>query len=150
VPVDKLAADWSNGCSSPICPRWSEVTLGGNKASKYTDLLYTAIECLAANEIDATAMTHLHVDVWTHDSTFFKLKLVDFGANGVYDNGGDDRAHELTFDAASTPALATGQWVGLDVPLSAFTGLTTRAHLAQIVFSASNATVFIDNVYFHR
>jgi len=148
-PVDKLAADWSNGCSNPICPRWSEVDLSGNLVSKYTDLIFTAIETLGPNLVDATAMTHVHVDVWTHDSTYFKLKLVDFGAGGTF-GGGDDKEHELTYDAGSSPALGTGQWVSLDVPLTAFTGLTTRAHLAQVVFSASTATVFVDNVYFHR
>ncbi len=30
---DKMAADWSNGCSSPICPRWSEVVLGGTPSA---------------------------------------------------------------------------------------------------------------------
>ena len=34
--------------------------------------------------------------------------------------------------AWTTPALATGSWVGLDLPLSSFTGLTTRGHLAQL------------------
>ena len=148
-PVDKLAADWSNGCTGAPCTRWSELVLGGDHVMRYGELLYTAIEALGPNLVDATAMTHVHVDVWTRDATYFKLKLVDFGADAAF-GGGDDKEHELTFDAGTNPALTTGQWVSLDVPLTSFTGLTTRAHLAQVVFSASNATVFVDNVYLHR
>jgi hypothetical protein len=149
VAIDKMAADWSNGCSNPICPRWSEQLLGADTVSKYTDLQVTAIEFTGTHLVDATAMTHVHVDVWTKDATVFKVKLVDFGANGLF-AGNDDSEHELSFTAASNPALVSGQWVSIDVPFTAFTGLTSRAHLAQFVMSASNATVFVDNVYFHK
>jgi hypothetical protein len=150
VPIDKMAADWSNGCTDrgePPCPRWSELVLGGDTVSKYAELLYTAIEFTGANVVDATLMNRVHVDVWVKDAAFFKVKLVDFGANGAF-GGGDDREHELTFN--SGPALLPGQWTSIDVPFTSFTGLTTRAHLAQFVMSAPPATVFIDNVYFHR
>jgi hypothetical protein len=37
------------------------------------------------------------------------------------------------------------------VPLSEFTGLTTKAHIAQLVLSGAPAgTVYIDNVYFSK
>jgi len=56
-------------------------------------------------------MNYFHVDLWTPDTTalpkVFKIKLVDFGAGGTF-GGGDDVEHELTFDASTTPALATG------------------------------------------
>jgi hypothetical protein len=105
--------------------------------------------------VDATAMTHFHLDLWTPDATTFKVKLVDYGANGVWGDGsggagGDDTEHELTFDATTTPALATGQWISLDLPLSDFTNLTARAHVAQLILSATNSTVFVDNVFFHK
>jgi len=44
----------------------------------------------------------------------------------------------------------TGTWLQLDLPLSSFTGLTNRGHLAQLILSSSTATVFVDNVYFHK
>ena len=31
------------------------------------------------------------------DFTFFGVKLVDFGADGVYDGGGDDVEHQVDF-----------------------------------------------------
>ena len=105
-----------------------------------------------ANPIDASAMTHFHVDVWTPNATTFRVKLVDLGADGSY-GGGDDVEHELAFTSATTPALTTGAWVALDVPLSDFTNLTTRAHIGQLIFSAlptGTTTAFVANVYFHR
>jgi hypothetical protein len=146
VPVNSLGADWSNLDQGP---RLTEVSLAGDAALKYTDLLYVGIEFTGDNLIDASAMTHVHVDAWTRDGTVFKVKLVDFGADGAY-QGGDDEEHELTFDSGTSPALVSGQWIAFDLPLSSFTNLTGRAHLAQLVLSSSTATVFVDNVYFHR
>jgi hypothetical protein len=77
----------------------------------------------------------------------FKVKLVDFGANGIY--GGDDKEQELTFNSGTTPAMVPGTWSSLDIPLADFTNLTTRGHLAQLILSGAS-TVFVDNVYFHR
>src|SRR5690606_12691178 len=92
------------------------------------------------------SMTHFHVDVWTADATEIKIKLVDFGADGAYD-GGDDVEHQITIE---NPALE--KWVSLDIPLSDFTGLTTRAHIAQLIFVGAPSkgnTIFMDNIYFY-
>jgi hypothetical protein len=74
---------------------------------------------------------------------------VDFGADGAF-GGGDDVEHEVTLTAATTPGLATGTWLSLDLPLADFTGLTTRGHIAQLILSGDPNTVFIDNVYFRN
>jgi len=146
VGVDTWGTTWSNNSAGP---NLTEVTIGGDPMKKYTSLLFVGIETTGANLIDASAMTHFHLDVWTPDATILKVKLVDFGAGGAF-GGGDDTEHELTFNAGSTPALATGTWLQLDLPLSSFTGLTNRAHVAQLILSSSTATVFVDNVYFHK
>jgi hypothetical protein len=139
VPVDTWRTSWSNATLE-------DVTLGGNAAKKYSALDFVGIET-ASNQINATAMTHFHTDVWSSDFTTFKIKLVDFGANGAF-GGGDDKEHEIT---VTSPAKDT--WVSLDIPLSNFTGLTTRAHIAQLIYVGAptgNNTVYIDNVYFHN
>jgi hypothetical protein len=41
-------------------------------------------------------------------------------------------------------------WVSYDIPFSDFTGLTSRGHLAQLIFVSSNSTVYMDNVYFWK
>jgi hypothetical protein len=38
----------------------------------------------------------------------------------------------------------------LRIPLSEFTGLTTKSNVAQFVFSGSAGTIYIDNVYFNK
>ncbi len=144
VVIDTWLTGWSNATET-------DVTLGGHTVRKYSSLVFAGIEAVA-NPIDATAMTNFHMDIWTPSATaapaVFKVKIVDFGANGAF-GGGDDVEHELTFSASTTPALATGSWVALDVPLSAFTGLVTRGHLAQFIISGDLPTVFVDNVYFY-
>jgi beta-glucanase (GH16 family) len=136
VPVQTWSAGWDNA-------DFAEVQIAGNDTKLYTNLVFAGVEFTnAANQLDATTFTVLHLDVWTPDATSFKVKLVDFGANGIYD-GGDDTAHEFTL---APPTL--GGWSSYDIPMSSFTGLTTRAHLAQLLFVSDNKTAYIDNVYF--
>ena len=101
----------------------------------------------------------------------FRVKLVDYGADGAYSGGetGEDRGvlqavgewarsivstetiddveHEVV---VTPPALVTGAWVSLDLPLSDFTNLTTREHLAQLLISGDLEDVYLDNVYLYR
>lgn len=139
--VDTWSADWDRADVS-------DLRIGGNDVKAYTNLLFAGVEFLSA-PLDASEMTHFHADLWIPRGTVFRVKLVDFGADGEF-GGGDDREHELTFNAGSTPPLDTETWVGLEVPLSAFTGLTTRGHLAQLIFSGDSGTVYLDNIYFHK
>ncbi|MBL8958269.1 MAG: Ig-like domain-containing protein [Gemmatimonadetes bacterium] len=145
--VDTWSAGWDQADVA-------DVLVAGNATKKYTNLTFAGIEFTSA-PVNATSMTHFRLDFWSPDATTggatFKVKLVDFGANGAF-GGGDDKEHELVFTAASTPAIATGSWVTLDIPLTAFTGLVTRGNLAQLIFVGDDPinTVFIDNVLFHR
>ena len=71
------------------------------------------------------------------------------GTESHHRHSGDDSEQELTFNASTTPALTPGTWSALDIPLSDFTNLAGRAHLAQLLL-AGTSTVFVDNVYLHR
>lgn len=162
APGANVISLFSNAYSNATVDTWSavwdmadvaDVQIAGNDVKKYTNFTFAGIEFTSAT-IDASAMTTFNFDFWTPDATDapvnFQVKLVDFGANGTYDGpgAGDDVEHQLTFTAATSPALATGQWVHFEIPLTAFTGLTTRAHLAQIVINSGPDTVFLDNIYF--
>jgi len=94
-------------------------------------------------------MTHFHIDLWAGEGQFVRIKLVDFGPDGAF-AGGDDKEHELTFTALTTPPFSTGSWLSFDLPLSTFTGLTTKGHLAQLIISGNTPTLYVDNVYFHK
>ncbi len=141
VPVNTWSAVWDNADEA-------DVTIAGNLTKKYTNHLFSGIEFVGANVIDATARTHFHADVWTADAAGangFKVKLVDVGANGDFGGGDDAISIELEF----TPT-ASG-WFSVDAPLTAFTGLVTKAHLAQLLFvtPGGGKTFWVDNIYFY-
>jgi len=120
-------------------------TIASNDVLKYTNLNFTGLEFLGANIIDASTTTTLHLDVWSPDANEFKIKIVDFGPDGMFD-GGDDTEHEINFGPT-----ATGEWVAYDILLSDFIGLASTEHLAQIIFVNDPAgTLFIDNLYFYN
>jgi len=139
VSVDTWRTDWSMAA-------FEDVEIAGNATKKYSALNFVGIETVN-NQIDATGMTHLHLDVWSPNATFFAVKLVDFGADGAFD-GGDDVEHEIQYTSP-----AQGEWISYDIPLTDFVNLTTRANLAQYIFvgqPTGENTVFIDNVLFHN
>lgn len=139
VSVDTWRTDWSSVVLE-------DVSIAGNATKKYSNLDFVGIETVS-NSIDATGMTHFHLDAWSADFTFFGIKLVDFGADGAF-GGGDDVEHQINF-----PMPAQKGWISYDIPLSDFTGLSTRAHLAQYILvgqPSAATTVYIDNVYFHK
>ena len=141
VHVDTWSAEWDQADVE-------DVVLAGNPVKKYSNLVFAGIE-FTSPLIDATSMTHLHVDLWTNDASDFRIKLVDFGADGAF-GGGDDREHEVTLGPASTPSIAPRSWNSVDIPLDAFSGLGTRSHLAQMVISGASPTVYLDNILFFR
>ncbi len=138
VPVDTWRTDWSAAV-------FEDVQVDGNPTKKYSSLDFVGIETVS-NPVDASAMTHLHVDAWSADFTFFGIKLVDFGADGAF-GGGDDVEHQINFEMP-----AQGSWVSYDIPLSDFTGLVTKGHIAQYILvgqPSGATTVYIDNLYFY-
>src|SRR5262249_19338902 len=141
VPVDTWDAVWSNPANNE-----TDVVLGADTVKHYVGLNYAGIE-FTSHEIDASAMDHLHMDIWT-DAAGLAVTLVSFGADGAF-GGGDDSQGVVT-----TNGLAQAQWVSLDIPLSAFdaAGLASHKNLAQIVLAGapqSGNSLYVDNVYFH-
>ncbi len=139
VTVDTWRTDWSQA-------DFEDVMVAENATKKYSNLSFVGIETIA-NQIDATSMTHFHLDVWTADATEIRIKLVDFGADGSFD-GGDDTEHEIVI---ANPAQ--NQWLSLDIPLSDFTGLINRDKISQLILSGNPSgamTLYVDNIYFHN
>ena len=142
VPVDTFLAGFSQA------GLLVDTTVGGEPVKKYEVLTFAGIE-MSTTPLDASTMTALHLDIWTPDSTRVGVKLVDFGAGGVF-GGGDDSEFEVGFDSSSTPRLQTGQWMSLEIPMTSFTGLLAQQHIAQLILSGTESTVWVANVYFHR
>ncbi|MBN2830108.1 MAG: T9SS type A sorting domain-containing protein [Candidatus Cloacimonetes bacterium] len=141
VAVDTWSAVWDDA-------NVNDVQVEGDDVKLYTSLVVAGIE-FTSQTINAGTMTHFHMDIWTPDAiadtTELRIKLVDFGADGVW-SGGDDVEHELTF---GDETLSTGTWINLDLPLADFAGLITKEHLAQLIISGDPNTLYIDNIYFY-
>ncbi len=96
------------------------------------------------------------VDTSEHHSGTSSIRF-DLRANGVWEPTASDNTEAyVDFDSSTTPALTQGGWLELDIPMGAFLANNAgwnRAHLAQLIFSAqpaAAATVFVDNVCFHK
>ena len=145
VAVNTWRTDWSSSALA-------DVQVAGDDAKKYSSLDFNGIEFTGANSIDASGMTNLRMDIWSPNASQFGIKLVDWGADNAF-GGGDDTEQQLDFNSGTTPALTTGEWVTLDIPLANFTGLTSRMNLSQMIIvgqPTGSATVWVDNVYFRK
>jgi hypothetical protein len=99
--------------------------------------------------VDASAMTHLHMDILIPDTLPSNAKLIltikDFGANGA-DGGGDDRTQRITILSSQ---LKGDAWASIDIPLS----LSQRSKVGQFIFENGGSAVtnlYMDNVYFYK
>jgi len=139
VPVNTWLTPWSQATLT-------DIQIAGNATKKYENVNFLGIETVGPNLLNLTSMNNLHLDVWTPNMTTFRIKLVDFGPNAAF-GGGDDSEHEIVFNN-----LPLATWNSLEIPLSNFTGLTSRAHIAQMIYSGvpvGQGTLFVDNVYFN-
>ena len=131
-------------------------SVAGNPVKKYTGMRFVGIDFTGA-KIDASAMTHFHVDVWTPDATKFGVKLVSFPASGGTAEATVGFNGRTTY-AGSLPPFSQGAWVSLDIPLSLFAGVHLDT-LGQLLWLDNGAispggdedgTFYVDNFYFHR
>ncbi len=132
--VDTWRAGWSQG-------NVSDYTITGTTSTvkKYSSLNYAGVEFFNP-KINAAGMTKFHLDLWTPDATKFSLKLVSFSPNAA--------EKEIYF---TNTTIVKNQWVGIDIPLSQFTGVDPGA-LGQLLFidnagGVENGTFYIDYFY---
>jgi uncharacterized protein YjdB len=138
--VETWRTSWSAGATTLTDP----FVIGTRNVKRYLLSNFVGIEYGAANianAVNATTMTHIHIDVWSpNPATTFEVQVVNSAgaaptAVGVYQAG----------------TLATGSWVSLDIPLSSFTGLTAKDKLNQLLFvSGAPMVIYVDNIYFYR
>ncbi|MDN3677283.1 hypothetical protein QWY90_08140 [Flavobacterium paronense] len=128
----------------------ADININGDDIIRYTQLNFVGTQ-FSQPTVNATAMTHFHVDIQVQEAMtagdHIRIQLGDFGANAVY-GGGDDTNGSVNYTNAN---LTTGSWVSFDIPLANFSGLTSRSHLAQILFisDATISNILVDNMYFY-
>ncbi len=141
VPIESWNPNWTWSTTE-----LAEYSVFGNTTLMYSTLNFVGI-VFTAQTINASEMTHLHMDVFAPVGTNFIVKVVLF----TEDNGIAIDDGEITFDAESTPAFLPGEWSSLDIPLGDFNVLDFWDHVGQLVLSTDDASlVLVDNVYWHR
>ncbi len=143
VPIDTWNTRWEFSTADEFF-----LNIQGSDVIRYRNLNFVGIE-FASSTIDASGMTNFHMNLFTPENTdppaAFNILLVDFGPDGEF-GGGDDSSHEITI---TSPTLASDEWITIDIPLSEFSGLQSRANLAQLVLSGDLSDIYIDNVLFY-
>lgn len=117
-------------------PNWgqatqvTEVEIQGNKMLKYAGLNYQGIQLAGGQNV--SAMTHLHLDFWTANSTALNVFIISTGPveTGI---------------ALSVP---TTGWVSIDIPLSQFAPVNLN-DVIQFKFDG-NGDIYLDNIYFRK
>ena len=122
--------DW--GQNPPVV--FNEPTIAGNKSLQYTfggTALYEGIDW-AANPVNVTTKTNLHLDFWTPGLTSVKVSIISVGAEN-----------------AVTVPVTSGSWNSINIPLSSYT-VPNKTAIIQIKLEPNAAgALYVDNIYFN-
>jgi hypothetical protein len=133
-------------------------TFDGNSHIRYEGIDFIGIGWDGTVNVSGETMVHLDVQLLSGSGNALVMELIDFGPDGI-DNGltsagGDGTAGGFNLSSQ----LVADQWVGVDIPLSAFTlptggggfGSPNLNNIGFIVFVSSNGASFlVDNIYFY-
>ncbi len=107
----------------------------GNNMMKYATFNFQGTQLLGAHNL--TAMTHVHIDMWTDDATVVKFSPIS-ALNGEH--------------LVSLEPINAETWNSYDIPLEDFTGLRWD-DIHQLKFDGQAgvypSTIYLDNIYFY-
>ena len=135
--VISVYSDAFTSIVTDTAPAWgqstvvSQIDVAGDNTLQYAGLNYQGMIYPAT---DVSTMEYLHVDYYTEDATSLQLYLIAGG--------------EVAYDISATDGITTGQWVGVDIPMSTYASLTLTA--ANQFKTTGNGTVWLDNLYFWK
>jgi hypothetical protein len=155
VDVKSVFSDaYTNISTVELFPNWGQGTLytnyvipassPANNVIKYSNLDYQGINITVAGNppgVDFSAMTTLHIDVWTPDVASFKLFPIDDKTDALF--------------KTLTPTQAG--WNSYDIVLATDFPTLNKASIRQFKFEktafkykAEVNTIYFDNIYFWR
>ncbi len=111
----------------------------GNLFMAYNYFNYQGTD-FAGNPQNASAMEFVHIDIWTSNATVVKFTPIDNSGTGP---------SEVLVDVQ----LVNGGWSSVDLPKSAFTGMSWNS-VFQLKFDAQAGVtpcdIYLDNIYFWK
>lgn len=158
---NNVNVDFFNGFFGGQTTQGGAIAVADESVIRYTDLNFVTVQ-FANPTVDASQMTHIHIDIKVQEplgpGDSLTVELGDFGGDGVFGGVGSDDS------AGSSPPIDSSQlvndeWIGIDIPLTDFTGgtgggfsgLTNTSNLAQLSFvSGTVSNILVDNIYLYR
>ncbi len=114
---------------------YSTPTIANNVVAKYAGINYQGID-FAANPINVSGKTSLHVDFWSADATSVDVFIISI-------------TNDVAIEQAFTVTLTPSQWTSRDIALSNYTTPDkTAIKQIKLVPNAPGTTVYMDNLYF--
>jgi len=142
---NNIPVDYYNGYWQPYQTTLSaDFEINGDRILHYTDFNFVGIQ-FSSPPLNASAMTHFHADIFIPSTLAgnaqFKIELVDNAGGGT------------GVSTRNISVAQSQQWISLEIPLTGFTGLSSRNALWQIVFvdvTGNIPAIYADNIYFHK
>jgi len=134
--VSVFSDSYSAIAGTDLNPSWGQATvvtqiqIEGNNTLKYSGLNYQGIQLGSSQNV--SAMTHLHLDFWSANSTSVMVFLISPGP----------------VETSYTLTVPTTGWSSLDIPLSEFAPVD-MGDVIQLKFEG-NGDIYLDNIYFHK
>ncbi len=135
IPVDTWTAEWSK--SEPAV----DLVVAGDNTKMYGSFEYAGI---LFPMIDASGMTHFHMDVWAPTGTVFRVKFRSLPPGFE----GETIQSEVPLFA---PEFTAGSWSSLEISLDDF-NLPANwdwSYIGELIISSDSPLVLVDNVYWH-
>ncbi len=122
-------------------PNWGQTTvvtdetIAGNLTKKYTTFNYQGVQFSAP--VDASSLTHLHLDVWTTNCSSLEVFLINTTPGTV--------EQKVTVSPTFTG------WNSFDIPLTQYNTIALN-NIGQFKFVSASGTsiVYLDNIYFWK
>ena len=145
ITVDAWSAPWDDSSVS-------DVQIAGNDTKKITFNNFLGIDFSSTgNHLDLSLMTRFHMDIFTETPSVigkvFNSKIIQFGGTMAEVSAG-----ELNINDGTTPAIVSGSWISIDVPMTIgpWSNNITRNDIAQFVITSNLGSVYFDNMYFYK
>ncbi|MDA9597153.1 hypothetical protein N9R95_02020 [Flavobacteriaceae bacterium] len=153
--VTSIFSDAYTDITSDFAPNWGQITvsteetIADNAVKKLANFNFVGIDNVggdAAGRVSIAAVTHVTFDYWTPNGSTLKFKLVDYGADGEW-----EQSTNVEQMVTVTEAATTETWTNVVLPISDFNTLSADGKIGQIVFDGGDGTqtFYIDNLYFY-